>query len=1057
MQKKLVKAVTASLMAAAMLSTTAATFAPMSVSAGMCVGETSFNKKGLPWHTCETNPAKQTFAIENGAYTVKIVNPGGEMREGEDRWDLQFRHRKLKIQKDHKYHISYTVTATNSGNFNTHITDLKGGNDNLVWHNNVGCENGIDQGWNTVQIQANQPYTYDGTFTAIKDVPVAEWAFHYGGGGSVTNTLGQDCFPEGTEITFDNMILECTSCPDSYSKDSCNWDPSDDFGVINRDNSGLENNFISVNQVGYYTKLSKKATLGDNAGGAKDDQTTITLPDTALQYEILDESGKAVWSGDTIPSGNDEASGDNVHIIDFSEFTTPGTYSIKCGEYVSFPFEISDDIYGGTEHNLLADAMNYYYQNRSGINISADMITSGDKSALAHTKGHDPDMAYVQSEWVKSYAGEFNGDKTKQIDGTGGWYDAGDHGKYVVNGGISVWTLQNIYEVEKKNDKADKWDDGKTIAKLPGNESSDGAPDILNEARYEVEWMEKMIVQSSDPYWGDKAGLVYHKLHDHKWTGLAVKPDTYENEWGTTRIVKPPSFAATLNFVASAAQAARLWEDYDKEFSDKCLKLAKESYAAYLKNYYPYTDAEKSNKKSLYAPMDQAIGGGAYGDTNVEDDAYWAACELYAATGDSTYYNDLKKYSGAFEVVTKVEGGENNGSFGSFNWGNTASLGSLTLYLNKDNLSLAADEIEKIESTLTAAADAYIDKENSEGYGIPYESATFQDSVNIGEGIDVTGYEWGSNSFVVNNAIVMAYAYDATKDKKYLDGASTAMDYIFGRNPLSFSYVSGYGSYSLSRPHHRLWSNELDPEFPMAPDGALSGGPGSGMQDPYIGGLGFKRGTLAPQRCYVDSIEAWSVNEVTINWNAPLVWMVSYLQDEAPNVSAEVSDKLTVTPSKVDLEVGESATITAKLGNETVTIDSMTSSSDAVEVSGNTIKAVGESKEPVIVTVKVGDKTATVTVNIKPEATTDPDSPTIDTSKPATKWGDVDCNNEVEVNDIVALNMYLLDVKSNIPEVTEQGLINANCEFDDYIDLSDAAKLINYLAELIPYEDLGNQ
>ena len=196
MQKKLVKAVTASLMAAAMLSTTAATFAPMSVSAGMCVGETSFNKKGLPWHTCETNPAKQTFAIENGAYTVKIVNPGGEMREGEDRWDLQFRHRKLKIQKGHKYHISYTVTATNSGNFNTHITDLKGGNDNLVWHNNVGCENGIDQGWNTVQIQANQPYTYDGTFTAIKDVPVAEWAFHYGGGGSVTNTLGQDCFPE---------------------------------------------------------------------------------------------------------------------------------------------------------------------------------------------------------------------------------------------------------------------------------------------------------------------------------------------------------------------------------------------------------------------------------------------------------------------------------------------------------------------------------------------------------------------------------------------------------------------------------------------------------------------------------------------------------------------------------------------------------------------------------------------------------------------------------------------------------------------------------------------
>ena len=61
----------------------------------------------------------------------------------------------------------------------------------------------------------------------------------------------------------------------------------------------------------------------------------------------------------------------------------------------------------------------------------------------------------------------------------------------------------------------------------------------------------------------------------------------------------------------------------------------------------------------------------------------------------------------------------------------------------------------------------------------------------------------------------------------------------------------------------------------------MSGGPGSGMQDPYIGGLGYERGTLAPQRCYVDSIEAWSVNEVTINWNAPFAWVVSFLQDEA--------------------------------------------------------------------------------------------------------------------------------------------------------------------------------
>ncbi|CDF02727.1 glycosyl hydrolase family 9./Carbohydrate binding domain./N-terminal ig-like domain of cellulase [Ruminococcus sp. CAG:624] len=125
----------------------------------------------------------------------------------------------------------------------------------------------------------------------------------------------------------------------------------------------------------------------------------------------------------------------------------------------------------------------------------------------------------------------------------------------------------------------------------------------------------------------------------------------------------------------------------------------------------------------------------------------------------------------------------------------------------------------------------------------------------------------------------MAYAYNSTGDAKYIDGVTTAMDYIFGTNALDFSYVTGYGSYYCQRPHHRLWSYELDKSFPMAPKGVMSGGPGSGMQDPYIGGLGYKRGTLAAQKCYVDSIEAWSVNEVTINWNAPLAWVTSFLDD----------------------------------------------------------------------------------------------------------------------------------------------------------------------------------
>ena len=140
--------------------------------------------------------------------------------------------------------------------------------------------------------------------------------------------------------------------------------------------------------------------------------------------------------------------------------------------------------------------------------------------------------------------------------------------------------------------------------------------------------------------------------------------------------------------------------------------------------------------------------------------------------------------------------------------------------------------------------------------------------------------------------MVMAYAYDLTGDIKYMNGVTTAMDYLLGTNPLNFSFITGYGSYYETSPHHRYWSKELDKTLPEAPDGILSGGPNAGLQDPYVRALGFVPGkaTNPSQRCLVDSIEAWSTNEVTINWNAPLAWMVSFLQDEAAEAPKKDDD-----------------------------------------------------------------------------------------------------------------------------------------------------------------------
>ncbi len=930
MHKKF-KAISGSLMAAAMLASSVAAFAPVTANAGQQLGQTDFEDgTGLPWHTCETNPARQHFEItDDGEYVVYIDNSQGQ----DGRWDLQLRHRGLQLIDGHEYSVHAEITPSDDGFIYTKIGDYSG--DNEYW-NDCG-----DGDWTPHKLTAGTTFTIDTKFVAGKGPkPLqpgpAEWAFHYANSNGKYNATDTG-MPNDSTLTFDNLSL----IDESGSEND--FDKTNEFGVIRPQTN------VRLNQVGYYEQLSKKASYCTDEG-------------TALTFHIYDKSGKEVYKStasevikNDYDSGTPEDtptkldygvagtkykdSGKYVQILDFTDFTQGGegyyivvddTTGVKGTQYKkeknafdttidgdkvmwknwktgvsyqmnkSHPFNIANTLYDG----LLKDSLNYFYQNRSGCPIEAAYITSGSKEDLAHTQyGHNPDTAYVQSKWVKAYDGKFDGDKTYSITATGGWYDAGDHGKYVVNGGISVWTLQNMYEMSKKLGTDAKWTDG-TGMSIP--EGKDKVPDLLDEARYELDWMFDMIVKSDDPYYGDDAGLVYHKLHDHKWTGLAIHAWKYEGFKEMDRIVKPPTYAATFNMIACAAQASRLWAGIDDEYAAKCLKNAETSLAAVekLKTKWDVKagkskqqdDMKGTNAKEgdvYFAPLDQAIGGGPYGDTYVCDDYYWALCELYATTGKEEYLTKLKEYKNpnddtgmdkALSLTSNLGGGENKGSFSSFNWGCTSGLGTLTLYLNSKGYLSDADH-DTVVASILKAADNYVEEENKQGMGIPYHGSTFTDDINIGPGIEVTGYEWGSNSFVANNAIVMAYAYDASQDIKYIDGASTAMDYIFGRNGNDFSYVSGYGDVALQYPHHRLWAHGVDPDFPMAPAGCLSGGPGAGMQDPYVGGLGCKRGTLASQKCYVDSAEAWSVNEITINWNAPLAWMTMYLQDVAPTIT----------------------------------------------------------------------------------------------------------------------------------------------------------------------------
>jgi len=139
-------------------------------------------------------------------------------------------------------------------------------------------------------------------------------------------------------------------------------------------------------------------------------------------------------------------------------------------------------------------------------------------------------------------------------------------------------------------------------------------------------------------------------------------------------------------------------------------------------------------------------------------------------------------------------------------------------------------------------------------------------------------YPWGSNSFVLNDLIILALANDFANKPKYLNGVVEGMDYLLGKNPLAQSYITGYGEKPLLNPHHRFWAHQINDKFPAAPPGAVSGGPNSGLQDPHAQAAGLKG--CPPQKCFVDNIEAWSLNEIAINWNAPLAWVVAYLDEK---------------------------------------------------------------------------------------------------------------------------------------------------------------------------------
>jgi endoglucanase len=617
------------------------------------------------------------------------------------------------------------------------------------------------------------PQTFTYTFTANED---------WDGTGQVAFQLGGSA--DAWTFCLDNVSLAGGAAPPVYTPDT-----------------GPR---VRVNQVGYLPKGPKNATV-------------VTEASEPLAWQLLDGSDAVVASGTTTPRGVDDSSGQNVHSIDFSAHRDAGTgFRLVADGETSHPFDLSAAAY----EQLRIDSLKFYYTQRSGIEI-LDSLRPGYGRPAGHVGAapNQGDVSVLCQPGVCDYS----------LDVRGGWYDAGDHGKYVVNGGISVYQLMSEFERTKVAASAEAATLGDSTLALP--ESGNGVPDILDEARWEMEFLLSMQVPAGKPL----AGMAHHKIHDEQWTGLPLMPHLDPQK----RELHAPSTAATLNLAATAAQSARLFASYDRAFADRSLAAARAAWAAATAN------------PAVYALPSDATGGGPYDDDNVTDEFYWAAAELFITTGEKEFSDYVLASPLHTSDVFRAE---------SFDWKYTATPARLDLALIPNDLPGR----DAVRASVLAGADEYLATIAAHPYGLPYSPAN---------GL----FDWGSNNLVLNNMVVMATAFDISGDRRYRDGVLQGMDYLLGRNALNQSYVTGYGENASENQHSRWYAHQLNADLPNPPPGTLSGGPNSSIQDPVAQAL---LQDCEPQFCYVDEIQSWSTNELTINWNSTLAWVAAFVADQ---------------------------------------------------------------------------------------------------------------------------------------------------------------------------------
>jgi hypothetical protein len=525
---------------------------------------------------------------------------------------------------------------------------------------------------------------------------------------------------------------------------------------------------IHVNQEGYEPSLPKKAMVGYYLG----DMGEMVVP-ASSGFALVDSLGATVYTGSLasrreIGFKTNPAPYQNVLVADFSEFTRPGEYRLRVpGLGESLPFLIDDGIAMGFARTY---ALGLYGQRCGTANALPFTRFVHDEchTSVAHVPVQsDPQFAFTWAT-IARYGGAPNPDNPPQVappltseasqlypfvrrgavDVSGGHHDAGDYSRYTINSAelvhILVFAADSIPGVAK-------------LDNLGIPESGDGIPDVLQEAKWEADFLSKM--QDSD---GGFYFLVYPRDREYESN---VLPDH-----GDSQVVWPKNTSATAAAVAALAQCSS---------SPEFRRHYPEAAAGYLRQamlgWRFLADAiAKYGKAGAYQKIT------FYGDDFTHDDELaWAACELFLATGDASFQRRLFEWLPDPSDSATFRWGWWRMSEG---WGNAIRSYAFAARSGR----LPADAIDAryarlCEGQVVAAGDDALGWSRKSAYATPFPTAT--------KAVNRAGWY-----FSVDQACDMAVAFAIDPKPAYIDALVGAMNYEGGCNPVNITFLTGLGS-----------------------------------------------------------------------------------------------------------------------------------------------------------------------------------------------------------------------------------------------------------------------